>query len=78
MSTLLFIGGLGGFELLLLMVFFLIPAVHWIIAPVDVLKSNFEDSTNKLIWVLVIILFPNVEAIIYFVFGRKQKVKQNF
>ena len=85
MSNLLFLGGLGGLgglELLLLMVFFLIPAVLWIIALVDVLRSNFEDSTNKLIWVLVIILFPIVGAIIYFAIGaiiyfaigRRQKV----
>ena len=74
MSTLLFLGGLGGFELLLLLVFFLIPAILWIIALVDVLKSNFIDSTNKLIWVLVIILFPIVGAIIYFLVGRNQKV----
>jgi len=74
MSNLLFLGGLGGFEVLLLMVFFLLPAILWIIALVDVLKSNFGDSTNKLIWVIVIILFPIVGAIIYFLIGRNQKV----
>ena len=66
--------GIGGFELLLILVFFLIPAVLWIIALVDVLKSDFKDSINKLIWVLVIILFPIVGAIIYFMIGKKQKI----
>lgn len=66
--------GIGGFELLLILVFFLIPAVLWIIALIDVLKSDFKDSINKLIWVLVIILFPIVGAIIYFMIGKKQKI----
>jgi len=75
MIKLLFLGGLGGFELLLILVFLLIPAVLWIIALVDVLKSDFSDSTNKLIWVIVIFLFPIVGAIIYFIIGTKQKIK---
>jgi hypothetical protein len=74
MTNLLFLGGLGGFELLIILLFFLVPGILWIIALIDVLKSEFRDSINKLIWVLVIIFFPIVGAIIYFVVGRSQKV----
>lgn len=75
MIKILFLGGLGGFELLLILVFLLIPAILWIIALVDVLKSDFSDSTNKLIWVIVIFLFPIVGAVIYFIIGTKQKIQ---
>jgi hypothetical protein len=74
MTNLLFLGGLGGFEILIILLFFLVPGILWIIALIDVLKSEFRDSINKLIWVLVIIFFPIVGAIIYFVVGRSQKV----
>ena len=75
MIKILFLGGLGGLELLLIPVFLLIPAILWIIALVDVLKSDFSDSTNKLIWVIVIFLFPLVGALIYFIMGTKQKIQ---
>lgn len=75
MIKILFLGGLGGFELLLILLFLLIPAILWIIALVDVLKSDFSDSTNKLIWVIVIFLFPIVGAVIYFIIGTKQKIQ---
>jgi hypothetical protein len=41
----------------------------------SLLKSNFKDSTTKLIWVLVILLVPVAGPILYFVIGRRQRVK---
>ena len=73
MTSLLFLGGLGGWELLIILLFFIVPGILWIVALIDVLRSEFDDSINKLIWVLVILLFPIVGAIIYFVIGRNQK-----
>ena len=41
----------------------------------SLLKSSFKDSTTKLIWVLVILLVPVAGPILYFVIGRRQRVK---
>jgi len=70
MFNLLFLGGLGGFEILL---FFFIPLILWIWALIDCLKSEFNGS-NKIVWVIVIIFFPVVGPILYFLIGRGQKI----
>ena len=74
MSILAFLGGLGGFELLLLTIFFILPLFLWIIALVEVLKSEFKNTNDKLIWVIVILLFPIIGALLYFIIGRNQRV----
>ena len=55
--------------LIILLVFILLP----IIALIEVLRNEFTGS-NKLIWVLVILLFPLFGAILYFAIGRGQIV----
>jgi len=71
-STLIFLGGIGGWEILLLSSL-LIPLLLWIIALVDCLKSEFKGN-DKVIWVIVILFFPVVGPILYFIIGRGQKV----
>jgi hypothetical protein len=75
MSNLLFIGGIGGSEIMLLLFFIGIPTVLWLWALVDLLSSDFASSTNKLIWVAVILFLPILGAILYLLIGRKQKVR---
>ena len=41
---------------------------------INVLKSDFTDSTTKLMWVLVILLVPFLGSIIYFMIGGRHKV----
>jgi hypothetical protein len=45
-----------------------------IVALIDLLRSRFS-SNDKLLWVLVVLFVPVVGAILYFVIGRKQKIK---
>ncbi|WP_187264551.1 PLD nuclease N-terminal domain-containing protein [Pontibacter beigongshangensis] len=73
LNTLLFIG-LGGNEILLLLFFLGIPAILWLWALVDLLRSDFKNSTNKLIWVIPIIFLPVLGALLYLLIGRGQKV----
>ncbi|WP_374451388.1 PLDc N-terminal domain-containing protein [Cloacibacterium normanense] len=51
----------------------LLPSVLWIFAIIDILKSNFKDSTNKIIWVLIVLLLPVLGSVLYFIFGGQQK-----
>ena len=43
---------------------------------INVLKSDFTDSTTKLMWVLVILLVPFLGSIIYFMIGGRHKVQK--
>ena len=52
----------------------LLPSVLWIFAIIDILKSNFKDSTNKIIWVLIVLLLPVLGSILYFIFAGQQKI----
>jgi len=48
--------------------------IVWAWAIIDILKSDFKDSTNKLIWLFVVIFLTVLGALLYFLFGRNQKV----
>lgn len=67
----------GGFEGSLLLIFLLINLLLFILliwAIVDLVRSEFKDSTNKIIWALVIIFVPLIGPVLYLVIGRKQKL----
>jgi len=68
-------GTLGFAELIIIFLVFLLPLALMIIALIDILRSTFKDSTNKIIWVLVVIFVPLLGAILYFIMGRSQKVQ---
>jgi len=71
---LLFIGGLGIVELIIVLVFVLLPVVLLLWALIDILRSNFKDSVTKLIWIVVVVFVPVVGAILYLVLRKGQKV----
>ncbi len=48
----------------------LVVLVLDIIAIVDCLKSN-DDTTKKLLWILLILFLPVVGMILYFLLGKK-------
>ncbi|MCM4154866.1 hypothetical protein DHD80_02505 [Gramella sp. AN32] len=50
-------------------IFLLLP----LIALIDLLRNEFTRN-NKIIWLLVILLFPLLGAILYFVMAGKQKI----
>ncbi len=70
-DTLLYLGGIGSQELVIL----LVPVVLWAWAIIDLVSDNFENSINKLVWLLVILFVPVIGCILYLIIGRGQKVK---
>jgi hypothetical protein len=50
------------------------PLALMVIALVNVLRSDFKDSTSKLIWVVGILFMPLIGSILYLWIGRKQRV----
>ena len=65
-------GNLGTGELILIF-FILLPTILWIVALVDILRSEFQGY-NKLIWVVVVIFLPIIGSILYFIIGKSQKI----
>ena len=67
---------LTGFTIVLIVLgiglfFLLLP----LLALVDLIRSDFQDSIEKLVWVIVILFFPIFGSIIYFMMGGKNKIK---
>lgn len=62
---------MGIMELILLTAVIVVPL--FLIALVDILKSDFKGN-DKIVWMLVVILLPLLGSLLYFVVGRKQKL----
>ncbi|HRE79740.1 MAG TPA: PLDc N-terminal domain-containing protein [Opitutaceae bacterium] len=43
--------------------------ILWIVALVDCIRSN---NSNKVVWIIVIILLPLLGSILYFLLGRSK------
>ena len=79
MSTYLF-SMPGGAEWILIIValaFVLSLIGFWIYTIVDIVKSNFQDETTKIIWLLVVVLIGILGSLIYWIFGRSGRVIVN-
>jgi len=65
-----------GFALyeIFILVILIVTIVFWTWMFVDCLKRSFDNSTDKLVWVIVLLLFYTPGAILYyFLVYRKQK-----
>lgn len=64
------LGGIGGEESIIILAIFALP----IIALISAISSDFKNTTDKVTWVLVIILVPLLGPILYFFIGMKNRV----
>ena len=71
MTLLSAIGPFSIIVVILLIFALLLP----FIALIDIIRSEFTGN-NKLVWVLVVLFFPYLGAILYFIIGGSQKVKR--
>lgn len=62
---------IGPIQLLIVALILLVP----LIALIDILRHDFNGS-DKLIWVLIVLLFPIIGAILYFLIGNSKKIKK--
>jgi len=72
----LYMFGIGVQEIIVMFIALLIPVLAIVLliwALVDILKSEFTGS-NKIIWVIVVLLLPLLGSILYFAIGTKQKI----
>ena len=68
-------GFIGPQEILVILIGSLLFLLVPIIALIDILKNEFNGN-DKLIWVLVVLLFSVIGAILYLFIGRKQKIER--
>jgi hypothetical protein len=77
MAAVLLIGMPGVGEWLIIL-FMLIMAAAALLFPAialfDILRNQFKNQSDKLIWVLVVLLLPVLGSILYYVIGRTQKL----
>ena len=66
---------LSEIHLIIVFIFILLPSIFWIIALIDILKSDFRDTNGKIIWALVVIFLPVIGSILYFLIGKSQKIQ---
>jgi Flp pilus assembly protein protease CpaA len=50
---------------------FLLPIILFFWAILDLIKRNFSNSSNKIVWALVIIFVPLIGSVLYLAAGRK-------
>lgn len=62
-------------EKLFLLVFYIGIIGFYIYILIDILKSEFTNSINKLIWLIAVIFLPLIGVILYLFVGKKQKIK---
>ncbi|MFD1142599.1 PLDc N-terminal domain-containing protein [Larkinella insperata] len=65
-----FLISLGGLELLLILLAFVIP----VIALIDILRSDFRGPYDKLIWVIVVLGLNTIGVLLYALIGRRQRI----
>ncbi len=68
-----YLGMIGPWQIIIISFAFL-GIIPTIIALIDILKNKF-DGNDKIVWVLVVLFFNLIGAILYFVIGRKHKIK---
>ncbi|MCL5127558.1 MULTISPECIES: PLD nuclease N-terminal domain-containing protein [unclassified Algibacter] len=69
----IYLGMIGAWQLILILVVLFLGVLPTIIALVDILKSEFKGN-NKIVWILVVLFANFFGAILYFLIGREQKI----
>jgi len=64
---------IGILEVVLLAFAVLFPIILIIYCLLDITRSNFQDSANKIIWAIIVLLAPVIGSLAYLIWGRKQK-----
>ncbi len=69
--NLIFVGGLGAYELILL----LIPFGIWLYTIIHIITSRYKESSDRVVWLLVVLFLPVIGILLYILFGRRQLLR---
>jgi phosphotransferase system glucose/maltose/N-acetylglucosamine-specific IIC component len=59
-----------------ILIIFLICIGLYLYSLIDILKSEFTNSIDKLVWLIAVIFLPILGIVLYLIIGRKQKIKK--
>ncbi len=68
------LGMLGPWQIIVFL-FIIASLLLPILAIIDIVRNEFTGS-NKLIWVLIVLILPIIGSILYFIIGTKQKIRK--
>lgn len=71
-----FLFNLGGAEILILLLFLALGLV-WIITLIKIIRSDFKNPNDKIMWVVIVCILGLIGAILYLIFGEKNRIKNN-
>jgi len=66
-----FLGMVGPIGLIVVIA---IAIILPLVALIDILTHEFTGS-NKIVWVIIVIFFPIMGALLYFLIGTRQKIR---
>lgn len=69
--TLAFSGAFALIWSILIAAILLLIPILWIIAILNLVKQEQMESTQKLIWLLIILIFPVLGSVLYFLLRDK-------
>jgi len=56
-------------------IFWIAAFILWLVALLDVIKRNFPNQSDKILWLVLILVLPGLGPILYFIIGRKKGTK---
>jgi hypothetical protein len=63
--------GFGGpVDLLIVGILVLLPTIFWIVEIIDAIRRDFAEPSEKIIWLVVIVLTHFLGALIYYFAGK--------
>lgn len=63
-----------GSGLVIFIIVFILVLLLPLLALISILKNQFEGN-DKLIWVLIVLLFPILGSILYFAIGKQKRLR---
>lgn len=48
--------------------------VIWVLTLIEIVRSEFTDKTERIVWLLIVILMPFLGTILYLMIGRKKRL----
>ena len=49
----------------------------WIYAIIDIVRGGFKSESDKIVWLVLVLLVPAIGTVLYYLIGQKQKQEPN-
>lgn len=70
----LLMNGPEGIAMMFFLSFILGALVLWVWCLIDVIRGEFKNDMQKVIWIILLVSIPVIGVVLYLVMGRDQKI----